>query len=84
MSEFDRRRLLVQIEKAKREIDEYVPNPHRGGLLPDHLREALRRYRANGEGGGVGFEGLSHPLLGSHGSKVWANGDSAGGKRLFK
>lgn len=30
-----------------------------GPLLPDHLREALRRYRNNGEGGGAGVEGRS-------------------------
>ncbi|KAF4173253.1 hypothetical protein CNMCM8694_003676 [Aspergillus lentulus] len=35
------------------------PNPHRGQLLPSHLREALRRYKRDGEGGGVGFSGLT-------------------------
>lgn len=84
MSEYDRRRLQVQIDKAKRESEEYIPNPHKGGLLPDHLREALRRYRADGEGGGVGFEGLSHPLLGAHGSRIWGVGDATGGRRMFR
>ncbi|KAH1791666.1 hypothetical protein KXW54_008923 [Aspergillus fumigatus] len=41
------------------------PNPHRGQLLPSHLREALRRYKRDGEGGGVGFSGLSMGNLGT-------------------
>ncbi|KAL9110736.1 MAG: hypothetical protein Q9227_004728 [Pyrenula ochraceoflavens] len=63
-------------------------NPHRGGLLPEHLREALRRYRA-GEGNGVGFGGLSVGMLGSKGGKGWAvegvgSGMGGGGGRLFR
>ncbi|KAG9770454.1 hypothetical protein KCU88_g6618, partial [Aureobasidium melanogenum] len=78
-------RLIVRdIERLKREIKEYIPNPHRGGLLPDHLREALRRYKADGEGGGVGFEGLSHGLLGVQGSAAWRVGDGASGRRLLR
>lgn len=30
-----------------------------GPLLPDHLREAFRRYRRDGEGGGAGVGGWS-------------------------
>ena len=77
-------RLLAQdIDRLKREIKEYIPNPHKGGLLPDHLREALRRYKNDGEGGGVGFEGQSHRLLGVPGPAAWRVGDGASGKRLF-
>lgn len=65
-------------------MDEYIPNPHKAGLLPDHLREALRRYRADGEGGGAGFEGLSHGLLGIAGSATWRVGDGATARRLFR
>jgi transcription initiation factor TFIID subunit 11 len=72
------------IERLKREIKEYIPNPHRGGLLPDHLREALRRYKADGEGGGVGFSGMSHALLGIHGSVPWRVGEGSSGRRLLK
>lgn len=72
------------IEKLKKEVDEYIPNPHRAGLLPDHLREALRRYKVDGEGGGVGFHGQSHGLLGVHGAATWRIGDGATGKRLFR
>ncbi|RMD43664.1 hypothetical protein DV735_g1475, partial [Chaetothyriales sp. CBS 134920] len=79
-------KLLVQrdIARLRREVKEYLPNPHRGGLLPEHLREALRRYKADGEGGGVGMEGLSHPLLGLQGAKVWRVGDGAAPRRLFR
>ena len=67
-------------------------NPHRGGLLPEHLREALRRYRES-EGNGVGFGGLSIGGLGVKGGKSWtvdgvgfgASGGAAGlGGRLFR
>ncbi|KAL4972084.1 hTAFII28-like protein conserved region-domain-containing protein [Aspergillus desertorum] len=59
------------------------PNPHRGQLLPSHLREALRRYKRDGEGGGVGFSGLSLGNLGVRGSVTWSAG-SVGGRRLFR
>lgn len=59
------------------------PNPHRGQLLPSHLREALRRYKRDGEGGGVGFSGLSMDNLGVKGSVTWGSG-SVGGRRLFR
>lgn len=59
------------------------PNPHRGQLLPSHLREALRRYKRDGEGGGVGFSGLSMDNLGVKGSVTWSSG-SVGGRRLFR
>jgi transcription initiation factor TFIID subunit 11 len=58
------------------------PNPHRGQLLPSHLREALRRYKRDGEGGGVGFSGLSMGNLGVRGSVTWSAG--AGGRRIFR
>lgn len=58
-------------------------NPHRGQLLPSHLREALRRYKRDCEGGGVGFSGLSMGNLGVRGSFTWNSG-SVGGRRLFR
>ena len=66
----------------KRDVDRV--NPHKGGLLPDHLREALRRYKADGEGGGVGFEGHSLGMLGTTGGAVWKVGNGLGGRRLFR
>ncbi|KAI5302536.1 hypothetical protein KEM56_000604 [Ascosphaera pollenicola] len=62
---------------------ELPPNPHRGPLLPQHIREALRRYKNDGEGGGVGFSGLSMGALGVKGSHVWGRG-GGGGRRLFR
>ncbi|KAL4942896.1 hTAFII28-like protein conserved region-domain-containing protein [Aspergillus oleicola] len=59
------------------------PNPHRGQLLPSHLREAVRRYKRDGEGGGVGFSGLSLGNLGTRGSLTWSAG-SVGGRPLFR
>lgn len=59
------------------------PNPHRGQLLPSHLREALRRYKRDCEGGNVGLAGLSMDNLGVRGSMVWNTG-GIGGRRLFR
>ncbi|KAJ5317769.1 hypothetical protein PENANT_c004G04989 [Penicillium antarcticum] len=59
------------------------PNPHRGQLLPSHLREAVRRVKRDGEGGGVGYSGLSMENLGVRGAFTWNSG-SGGGRRLFR
>lgn len=48
-----------------------------GPLLPDHIREALRRYKADREGGVVGFTGMS--LEGRENTAV-----RNGGRRLFR
>ena len=61
-----------------------IANEHRGSLLPQHLREALRRYKADGEGGGVGFAGMSNHLIGVPGSATWRVGQGLGGRRLFR
>ncbi|MCJ1475791.1 hypothetical protein MMC13_004455 [Lambiella insularis] len=50
-----------------------------GPLLPDHFREALRRYKRAGEGGGAGVEGTSLGL-GMSGT----GSTRLGGKRLFR
>jgi len=64
------------------------PTPHtplvhdrdRGPLTPDHLREALRRYKKDREGGGAGFMGMS--LMGTQGKERVAG--RVGGRRLFR
>lgn len=76
--------LQKELLKLKADADRYIPNKHHGGLLPDHLREALRRYKADGEGGGFGFDGMSHPLLGIPGAMAWRVGDGGVGQRLFR
>lgn len=48
----------------------------RGPLTPDHLREALRRYRKEHPGGGAGYSGLS--LVGKEIAAA-----RMGGRRLF-
>ncbi|KAK3679796.1 hypothetical protein LTR78_000172 [Recurvomyces mirabilis] len=55
------------------EIEEH----NRGPLLPDHLREALRRYKKRRAGGPVGFTGLS--LEGAQNTAP-----RMGGRRLFR
>lgn len=50
-----------------------------GPLLPDHFREALMRYKRDGEGGGTGMAGVSLGL------GVQGTGAARlGGKRLFR
>ena len=54
------------------------PEEALGPLLPDHLREAFRRYKRDGEAGGTGLEGLSLPL-----GVKGAGTARVGGRRLF-
>lgn len=84
VSEAEKRVIEQEIRKLKADADKYVPNKHKGALLPDHLREALRRYKADGDGNGFGFDGLSHPLLGVQGAIAWRMGDGVSGQRLFR
>ena len=50
---------LIFREDWKQLVNEPKKEPSLGPLLPDHLREALRRYRRDGEGGGTGLTGFS-------------------------
>ena len=54
-----------------------VEERDRGPLTPDHLREALRRYKKTRDGGSAGFAGLS--MLGKE-----ATASRAGGRCLFR
>ncbi|KAF3479493.1 transcription factor TFIID complex subunit Taf11 [Arthroderma uncinatum] len=58
------------------------PNPHRGPLLPSHIREALRRYKLSAQGDNVGFSGLSLKGFGVKGPFAWSL-KGVGGRRLF-
>ena len=71
-------------DDAKVKKTELAPNPHKGGLLPDHLREALRRYKADGEGGGVGFGNTSLGMMGNQGAGTWRVGGGVSARRLFR
>lgn len=61
-------------------LSKLVEECDRGPLQPDHLREALRRYKKSRSGGSVGFTGIS--LYGMENRDVAAS--RMGGKRLFK
>ena len=50
-----------------------------GPIMPDHLREAFRRYRRDGEGGGAGVGGFSVGL-----GMPGVGAAKIGGKRLFR
>ena len=60
-----------------------TPNQHHkeplGPLLPDHIREAFRRYKMNGESGGTGVQALSLRLSGKDVCAARLNGG-----RLFR
>lgn len=59
-------------------VNEKTKEVDRGPILPDHLREALRRYKKDREGGSAGFLGASL------GGGVMHAGAKIGGKRLFR
>jgi transcription initiation factor TFIID subunit 11 len=50
---------------------------NKGPLTPAHLREALRRYKRDRDGGGAGFAGMSLEGV----ERTMAR---TGGKRLFR
>lgn len=54
-----------------------VQERDRGPLTPDHLREALRRYKKDREGGSVGWQGMSLQGLERTAPRV-------SGRRLFR
>ncbi|CAI6333216.1 unnamed protein product [Periconia digitata] len=58
-------------------LEDRLKESDKGPLTPDHLREALRRYKRDREGGGAGFAGLS--LEGPERTLA-----RTGGKRLFR
>ena len=70
-------------ESPSKKTRRLPPNPHRGPLMPSHLREALRRNKRAAEGGNVGFSGLSMKGYGVKGSLSWTV-RGGGGRRLFK
>ncbi len=65
------------VEPVSARLAELVHERDKGPLTPDMLREALRRYKKDQEGGGTGFVGLS--LDGRDRAAV-----RLGGKRIFR
>jgi transcription initiation factor TFIID subunit 11 len=77
---------LNQVDRAEtlwKEIDEdeglqeRLKQSNKGPLTPAHLREALRRYKRDRDGGGAGFAGMSLEGV----ERTMAR---TGGKRLFR
>lgn len=64
-----------QQEKEKERDD------HRGPLRPEHLREALRRYKMGFEGGGVGMQLIWHQ---QQQNGVDRFPTRTGGRRIFR
>lgn len=63
--------------QSDRPLADMAKERDKGPLTPDMLREALRRYKKDQEGGGTGFVGLS--LEGRERAAV-----RTGGKRIFR
>jgi len=70
-----------EIKELHQKVNHPATTALRAPLQPDHLREALRRHKASGEGGATGQLGLWQ--LQQH-SGVERFASRAGGKRLFK
>lgn len=74
---------LAGLIRAAQDIAEPVAQPapptNLGPLLPDHFREALRRYKRDGEGGGTGLAGVSVGI-----GVPGVGAARLGGKRLFR
>lgn len=68
--------IWVEIEKDA-SLQERLKQCDKGPLTPAHMREALRRYKRDRDGGGAGFAGMS--LEG-----VERTAARTGGKRLFR
>ncbi|KAF2738751.1 hypothetical protein EJ04DRAFT_541159 [Polyplosphaeria fusca] len=58
-------------------LQDRLKQEDKGPLTPAHIREALRRYKRDREGGGAGFAGLSLEGVERTASRM-------GGKRLFR
>lgn len=65
------------VQEASLGVRRQIDRVDRGPLLPDHLREALRRYKRAQYGGAVGFTGLS--LVGKDNAAA-----RMGGRKLFR
>ena len=66
-----------QPEQPRRQKLLKIEERDRGPLTPNHLREAIRRYKKDREGGSAGFQGLS--MLGRE-----TTASRVGGRRLFR
>lgn len=67
---------LVEVDKEEG-LQDRLKLEDKGPLTPAHLREALRRYKRDREGGGAGFAGMSLEGV----ERTMAR---TGGRRLFR
>jgi len=77
LNQVDREQPLWTEIREDAGLQERLSQSNKGPLTPAHLREALRRYKRDREGGGAGFAGMS--LEG-----VERSAGRVGGKRLFR
>lgn len=76
-SQVDREQPFWNEIPADAGLEERLKSCDKGPLTPDHLREALRRYKRDRDGGGAGFAGMSLEGV----ERTMAR---TGGKRLFR
>jgi transcription initiation factor TFIID subunit 11 len=67
----------ANVQPGAGNLAKFMDEVDRGPLLPDHFREAVRRYRKARDGGTTGFTGLS--LEGRENAAV-----RSGGRKLFR
>ncbi|OAK99532.1 TAFII28-domain-containing protein [Phaeosphaeriaceae sp. SRC1lsM3a] len=77
LNQVDRAETLWKEIEEDENLQERLRQSNKGPLTPAHLREALRRYKRDRDGGGAGFAGMS--LEGVERSLA-----RTGGKRLFR
>lgn len=77
LNQVDRSESLWKEIEPDAGLQERLKQADKGPLIPPHLREALRRYKRDRDGGGAGFAGMS--LEG-----VERTMGRTGGRRLFR
>jgi transcription initiation factor TFIID subunit 11 len=77
LNQVDRTDTLWKEIQEDASLQERLKQSNKGPLTPAHLREALRRYKRDRDGGGAGFAGMSLEGV----EKTMAR---TGGKRLFR
>jgi transcription initiation factor TFIID subunit 11 len=76
-NQVDRSEPLWKEIPADTELKDRLKQTDKGPITPAHMREALRRYKRDRDGGGAGFAGMSLEGV----ERTMAR---TGGKRLFK